>query len=174
MLRVTTITRCFNTSSSVGTLNVFMPPFFSIKQYWTEDNSHHSHIKTKPVQNTGTVDFRHILKWKSCYSLVFHAIPLISTDFKFKNLNSSLYVCADSTDVIQKKNFNNIFLHTLQTCYSQMEENRLLSSFFLPKVQGTWETCGFHSSHTEDSGLLGCDCVLLGLSPPTFQRNIQY
>jgi len=57
-----------------------------------QKTSHHSHTKTIPVQNTGTVDFRHILKWKFCYSLVFHTIQVISTDTKFKNRNSTPYM----------------------------------------------------------------------------------
>jgi hypothetical protein len=36
---------------------------------------------------------------------------------------------------------------------------------FTSKVRGTCTTRGFHSSHAEDSGLLGCDSVLLGWCP---------
>jgi len=68
-----------------------------------QKTSHHSHIKTIPVQNTETVDFRYILKWKSCYSLVFHAIQVISTDLKFKNLNSAPYRYVMTVQTLYRK-----------------------------------------------------------------------
>ena len=175
MLRVTTITRCFNTSSSVGTLNVFTPPLISIKQYWTEDESSFSHKNNSSIKYRDSGHFRYILKWKSCYSLVFHAIQVISTDLKFKNFNSTPYM----------------YVLIVQTLYRKITS---MLSFFMhlkhapPNGTKTSVAFIFPSKSTRYLGDLRFPqqsrrvfwssgmwlCVAGFESPPTFQRNIQH
>lgn len=175
ILRVTTITRCFNTSSNVGTLNVLTPPFFSIKQYWIEDNSHCSHIKTIPVQNTGTMDFRYTLKWKSYYSLEYHAIQFLSTDLKLKNLNCTPYMYVLIVHILCTRitSMFSLFIH-LKHATSIWNKIFCCLHFYFQSARYLWDLRFPLQSHRGfwSTGMLMS--VIGFVSPQTFQRNIKH
>lgn len=88
------------------------------------------------------MDFRHILKWKSCYSLVFHAIPLISTDLKFKNRNSTPYMYVLIMETLYRKITSMLpsFIHLKHAAFRWNKNVCCLhSSFQKHKVLGRLE-----------------------------------